>query len=87
MNPSCNRKSRSGNPPPNTGAPYFYPNRIVKPETVIAWHHKGFRLYWSWKSRPRKGLRIDILVPMCGLCDFSGSGSGFSTWTGPTIVI
>jgi putative transposase len=29
--------------------------RIVQPETVIAWHRKGFRLYWSWKSRPRKG--------------------------------
>src|ERR1035438_2176998 len=29
--------------------------RIVKPETVIAWHRKGFRLYWSWKSRPRQG--------------------------------
>jgi len=25
---------------------------IVQPETVIAWHRKGFRLYWSWKSRP-----------------------------------
>src|ERR1022692_3829094 len=24
---------------------------IVKPETVIAWHQKGFRLYWRWKSR------------------------------------
>jgi putative transposase len=24
---------------------------IVKPETVIAWHRRGFRLYWSWKSR------------------------------------
>src|SRR5271167_3080745 len=29
--------------------------RIVKPETVVAWHRKGFRLYWSWKSRPRQG--------------------------------
>ena len=29
--------------------------RIVKPETVIAWHRKGFRLYWSWKSRPHQG--------------------------------
>jgi putative transposase len=29
--------------------------RIVKPETVIAWHRRGFRLYWSWKSRPRHG--------------------------------
>jgi len=29
--------------------------RIVKPETVIAWHRKGCRLYWSWKSRSRQG--------------------------------
>jgi len=29
--------------------------RIVKPETVIAWHRKGFRLYWRWKSRSRHG--------------------------------
>src|ERR1017187_4886555 len=28
---------------------------IVKPETVIAWHQKGFRLYWRWKSRHRVG--------------------------------
>src|ERR1700681_1321017 len=26
---------------------------IVKPETVIAWHRQGFRLYWRWKSRMR----------------------------------
>ena len=25
--------------------------KIVKPETVIAWHRKGFRLYWQFKSR------------------------------------
>jgi hypothetical protein len=29
--------------------------RIVQPQTVIAWHRKGFRLYWSWKSRARQG--------------------------------
>ena len=29
--------------------------RIVKPETVIAWHRQGFRLYWKWKSRVRHG--------------------------------
>ena len=28
---------------------------IVKPETVIAWHRQGFRLYWTWKSRRRTG--------------------------------
>src|SRR5437773_3395367 len=22
---------------------------VVKPETVIAWHRKGFRLFWTWK--------------------------------------
>src|SRR5712691_10985784 len=24
---------------------------IVKPETVITWHRRGFRLFWAWKSR------------------------------------
>lgn len=28
---------------------------IVKPETVIAWHRRGFRLFWTWKSRHRTG--------------------------------
>ena len=28
---------------------------IVKPETVIAWHRRGFRLLWTWKSRRRTG--------------------------------
>ena len=24
---------------------------IVKPETVLAWHRTGFRLFWTWKVR------------------------------------
>jgi putative transposase len=24
---------------------------IVRPETVVAWHRKGFRLFWTWKVR------------------------------------
>jgi putative transposase len=36
---------------------------IVKPETVIGWHRKGFRLYWRWKSRAgkcgRPGVRLE----------------------------
>jgi putative transposase len=24
---------------------------LVKPDTVIGWHRKGFRLYWNWNSR------------------------------------
>ncbi|MFL6449983.1 MAG: integrase core domain-containing protein [Bryobacteraceae bacterium] len=27
---------------------------IVKAATVIAWHRKGFRLFWTWKVRRRK---------------------------------
>src|SRR4051812_47963685 len=28
---------------------------VVQPETVIAWHRQGFRLWWTWKSRSRIG--------------------------------
>ena len=37
---------------------------VVKPATVLAWHRKGFKLFWRWKSRKR-GLgrpRIPIEV-------------------------
>ena len=44
--------------------------RIVKPETVIAWHRQGFRMYWKWKSRVRHdfqpGFRRRALVPPRG---------------------
>jgi len=35
---------------------------VVKPETLIRWHRKGFRLFWRWKSRPvgRPHLPKDI---------------------------
>jgi hypothetical protein len=32
---------------------------LVKPETVIGWHRKGFKLYWTRKSRNR-GVRPPI---------------------------
>lgn len=41
---------------------------IVKPETVIAWHRKGFRLFWTWKvqhgkpGRPAISLEIRTLI-------------------------
>ncbi len=28
---------------------------IVQPDTVIRWHRAGFRLFWCWKSRRRRG--------------------------------
>jgi hypothetical protein len=30
---------------------------IVKPETVVAWHRKGFRVFWRWKIRHGKPSR------------------------------
>jgi hypothetical protein len=37
---------------------------VVKPDTLIRWHRKGFRLFWRWKSRPvgRPRLPKDIQV-------------------------
>ncbi len=26
---------------------------VVKPDTLIRWHRRGFRLFWRWKSRPK----------------------------------
>jgi putative transposase len=45
---------------------------IVKPETVVAWHRAGFRLFWTWKvrrgqpGRPVISLEIrDLIRKMC----------------------
>jgi len=27
---------------------------VLKPETIVGWHRKGFRLYWKFRSRNRK---------------------------------
>src|SRR5262245_31201772 len=31
---------------------------VVKPDTLIRWHGKGFQLLWRWKSRPRGRPRL-----------------------------
>src|ERR1022692_2714947 len=50
---------------------------VVKPETVIRWHRRGFRAYWRWKSRRRDGrprinrdsfLSSDLSMALCGPC-------------------
>jgi hypothetical protein len=33
---------------------------IVQLETVVRWHWQGFKLYWRWKSRPRKPGRPQV---------------------------
>jgi putative transposase len=39
---------------------------LVKPATVVAWHRKGFRFYWRWRSgrpgRPRINPEIRDLI-------------------------
>jgi transposase InsO family protein len=40
---------------------------IVKPETVLGWHRRGFRAYWRWKSwrrcgRPRIHSEVRALI-------------------------
>jgi putative transposase len=39
---------------------------IVKPDTLIRWHRKGFRLFWKWKSlangRPRVPVDLQRLI-------------------------
>ena len=30
----------------------------VKPDTLIGWHRKGFRLFWRWKSKPTGRPRL-----------------------------
>ena len=32
---------------------------VVQPDTVMAWHRKGFRLFWTWKVR--RGHRAALL--------------------------
>jgi putative transposase len=36
---------------------------VVQPATVLAWHRRGFRLFWTWKSRHRTrrpGVPADV---------------------------
>jgi putative transposase len=42
--------------------------KLLKPATVIGWHYKGFRLFWTWKShharpgRPAVSLEVRQLI-------------------------
>ncbi len=45
---------------------------IVKPGTVVAWHRKCFRLFWTWKVRHgqpgRPGVPREVRVLICQMC-------------------
>jgi hypothetical protein len=34
--------------------------RVFKPDTLVRWHRRGFRLFWTWKSRCRRGGRPTV---------------------------
>ena len=34
--------------------------QVFKPDTLVRWHRKGFKLYWTWKSRRRRDGRSAI---------------------------
>jgi putative transposase len=34
--------------------------QIAQPDTVARWHRRGWRLYWRWKSRPRRPGRPGV---------------------------
>jgi transposase InsO family protein len=38
---------------------------VVKPETLIRWHRRGWRLFWRWTSRPgRPTIPVDLQRPI-----------------------
>jgi hypothetical protein len=32
---------------------------VVSPETVIGWHRRGFRLFWTWKADAAPAVAAD----------------------------
>ena len=43
---------------------------LIKPETVVDWHRRGFRLFWTWKSRRRTGrptVPADVRALICAM--------------------
>jgi putative transposase len=56
---------------------------IVKPETVIGWHRRGFRLFWIWKCRHGKPGRPGIRKNVCDLIRTMSKNN--SLWGAPRI--
>ena len=41
---------------------------VVKPDTLIRWHRKGFRLFWKWKSRSAGRPRVQQKARVSDTC-------------------
>jgi hypothetical protein len=46
---------------------------IVRPETVVRWHRKGFTGYWRWKSRSPGAGRDSLMLARCRMASRTGS--------------
>src|SRR6476469_9879342 len=56
---------------------------IVKAETVVAWHRKGFRLFWTWKVRRGKPGRPSVPQEVRNLIRMMSRNN--PRWGGPRI--
>jgi len=57
--------------------------QMVQPDTVVRWHRAGFRLFWRWKSRPRRVGRLAIASDTINLIrEMSGANP---LWGAPRI--
>src|ERR1019366_10605764 len=56
---------------------------LVKPETVIAWHRRGFRWYWGWKSQRRASGRAAVPIAVVEL--ITSMHTANPTWGAPRI--
>jgi hypothetical protein len=48
---------------------------LVRPQTVIGWHRRGWRLFWRWTSRVRLGrprLSLDVRALIATMCPVQG---------------
>ena len=56
---------------------------VVQPDTVVRWHRKGFRMYWTWNSRRRNAGRPSTAAEIRALVRRMATEN--STWGAPRI--
>src|SRR5215469_15880849 len=47
---------------------------IVQPETVVSWHRKGFRLFWTWIAGRKRRGRPEAIAEIRALDHEDGRG-------------
>ena len=66
---------------------------VVRPETVVRWHRRGWRLFWRWRSRcplgrPRLSAEVRELIATMARENPAGapnaSAASCSSWASPS---